>query len=200
MADRTLTTVRTMRWASPWGALPVLVRNGRVRAIALDPRAPLPVVESTPPAGRVGPIANERDLQRLMRAALCGELSARERIAASDLADCTPFERRVLMALAKVRNGSVMRYGELAAAIGSPRAARAVGGALGKNPIPLLLPCHRVVSAHGIGGYGGGAARGAGRDAARGADRDAEATWRPGRMSPISFKRALLAREGVTIS
>jgi O-6-methylguanine DNA methyltransferase len=118
-----------------------------------------------------------------MQRALRGTASAREIAAACDLSDCTDFERKVFVALAKVRKGRVISYGELATAAGSPRAARAVGSALGKNPIPILLPCHRVVAANGIGGYGGAADRG----------------WRPGGRDPIAFKRALLASEGVLV-
>jgi len=183
MARSVLNKVVVMRWSSPWGPLPVLVRNGRIRAIALDPRAPLPELVLSDDARALGPIRSERDLARLMRGVLRGEVRARELIAASDLSGCTPFERSVLTALAKVRHGSTVTYGELAAAVASPRAARAVGGALGKNPIPLLLPCHRVLSASGIGGYGGGSG----------------SQWRPGGKTPLAFKRALLASEGVLV-
>ncbi|MEI6271354.1 MAG: methylated-DNA--[protein]-cysteine S-methyltransferase [Chloroflexota bacterium] len=188
MARSVLNSVQRMHWRSPWGLIPVLVRNGRIRAIALDPRAPLPDLSlphaaPAPQSIRPGPINTPRDLARLMGAVLRGEVRARDLIAASDLTDCSPFERSVLTALAKVRYGESISYGELAAAIGAPRAARAVGGALGKNPIPLLLPCHRVLAANGIGGYGGGADR----------------TWLPGGKEPLQFKRALLAREGVLV-
>lgn len=67
------------------------------------------------------------------------------------------FQRRVLIALAKVRFGRTLSYGELASRAGRPGAARAVGGAMAKNPIPLVVPCHRVLAAGGkIGGFGGG--------------------------------------------
>ena len=183
MARSVLNPVVVMRWSSPWGPLPVLVRNGRIRAISLDPQTPLPELFLSDDARALGPIRSERDLAQLMRGVLRGEVRARDLIAASDLSDCTVFERNVLTALAKVRHGSSVSYGELAVAIGSPRAARAVGGALGKNPIPLLLPCHRVLSANGIGGYGGGAG----------------SRWRPGGKAPLDFKRALLASEGVLV-
>lgn len=65
------------------------------------------------------------------------------------------FQRRVLEACAQIPRGSVQSYGDLARVIGAPRAARAVGTALARNPIPLLIPCHRVVRAGGeTGGYG----------------------------------------------
>lgn len=67
------------------------------------------------------------------------------------------FAARVLAATARIPRGRVATYGEVAARAGAPRAARAAGNALNANPIPLLIPCHRVVpSSGGIGGYGGG--------------------------------------------
>lgn len=66
------------------------------------------------------------------------------------------FKRRVLEALGEVPSGSVVTYGELARRVGSPGGARAVGQALGGNPVPLVWPCHRVVAARGLGGFMGG--------------------------------------------
>ena len=68
------------------------------------------------------------------------------------------FRRAVLQHLAlHVGFGETTSYGELAAEAGSPRAARAVGGAMGSNPLPIVVPCHRVLAANGaLGGYGGG--------------------------------------------
>ena len=67
------------------------------------------------------------------------------------------FYRRVLRATAKVPFGQVITYGEAAERAGSARAFRAAGSALGSNPIPIVVPCHRVVRAGGdIGNYGGG--------------------------------------------
>ncbi len=67
------------------------------------------------------------------------------------------FQRSVLEELARVPYGRTETYGSLAGLIGRPRAARAVGGALNRNPIPIVLPCHRVVGASGSAtGYGGG--------------------------------------------
>lgn len=68
-----------------------------------------------------------------------------------------PFARRVLMRTAAIPYGSHVSYGEVAAEAGSPRGARAAGNALGSNPIPIVIPCHRVLHAGGgLGGYGGG--------------------------------------------
>jgi methylated-DNA-[protein]-cysteine S-methyltransferase len=68
-----------------------------------------------------------------------------------------PFRRRVLGELAKVRFGHTLSYGELARRAGKPGAARAVGGVMAKNPLPLVVPCHRVLAANDrIGGFTGG--------------------------------------------
>jgi methylated-DNA-[protein]-cysteine S-methyltransferase len=76
---------------------------------------------------------------------------------ALDLTPVAGFERSALDELARVPYGQVTTYGSLAAKIGRPKAARAVGGAMNRNPIPIVLPCHRVVGANGsLTGYGGG--------------------------------------------
>jgi methylated-DNA-[protein]-cysteine S-methyltransferase len=83
------------------------------------------------------------------------------------------FQQQVLAELARVPFGRTATYGGLAALVGRPRAARAVGGALNRNPVPIVLPCHRVVGASGsLVGYAGGLER----------------------------KRALLAHEGVVLA
>ena len=100
---------------------------------------------------------------------------------AFDLTGRPTWDRRVLDAVATVPWGRTASYGEIARRIGAPRAARAVGGALGRNPIGLLIPCHRVIAADGsIGGYGGDG-------------------W-GGREERLAIKRALLAREGIEIA
>ena len=70
------------------------------------------------------------------------------------------FFRAVLKATAQIRYGQVRSYAEVAASAGSPRAVRATGNGLGSNPMPVVVPCHRVVaSGGGIGGYTGGIER-----------------------------------------
>lgn len=72
----------------------------------------------------------------------------------------TPFQRDVWRALRKIRPGSTMSYGELAARIGRRGASRAVGAANGSNPIAIVVPCHRVIGADGsLTGFGGGLPR-----------------------------------------
>jgi methylated-DNA-[protein]-cysteine S-methyltransferase len=74
-----------------------------------------------------------------------------------DVSRVPEFQRVVLNELALVPYGEVTTYGALAARVGKPRAARAVGGAMHHNPIPIVLPCHRVIGANGsLTGYGGG--------------------------------------------
>ena len=70
------------------------------------------------------------------------------------------FGRRVLQATAAIPFGAVSSYGAVAAAAGSPRASRAAGNALGANPLPIVVPCHRILHAGGgLGGYTGGVER-----------------------------------------
>lgn len=75
-----------------------------------------------------------------------------------DLAGLPPFARRVLEELRRQPHGTTVSYGALAARCGSPRAARAVGGAMARNPLPIIIPCHRVVACAGIGGFSPGLA------------------------------------------
>lgn len=76
-----------------------------------------------------------------------------------DLTGVTPFQREVLRVTQEIPYGTVCTYGDVAASIGKPKAARAVGRALGANPIGVVIPCHRVVasdgSLHGYSGAGG---------------------------------------------
>ena len=69
----------------------------------------------------------------------------------------TPFQQRVWNALMDIPYGETISYGELARRVGNPNASRAVGAANGQNPIPIVIPCHRVIGANGkLTGFGGG--------------------------------------------
>jgi len=71
-----------------------------------------------------------------------------------------PFGRKVLRVTSQIPYGGVLSYREVAADAGSPRGSRAAGNALGSNPMPIVVPCHRVLhSGGGLGGYGGGVER-----------------------------------------
>lgn len=74
-----------------------------------------------------------------------------------DLTGTTAFQRSVLMAIRSIPAGAVQTYRQVAQSIRKPQAARAVGQALGSNPLPIVLPCHRVIASDGtLGGYAGG--------------------------------------------
>lgn len=69
--------------------------------------------------------------------------------------DAPPFQKKVLKFVSKIPYGKTFSYGEIALKLGNPRASRAVGTANARNNLPLIIPCHRVVAANGLGGYGG---------------------------------------------
>lgn len=74
-----------------------------------------------------------------------------------DLDRLTPFQKSVLHTARRIPAGTVWSYGQVARAVGKPQASRAVGQALGRNPVPIVIPCHRVVASDGsLGGYSGG--------------------------------------------
>jgi methylated-DNA-[protein]-cysteine S-methyltransferase len=74
-----------------------------------------------------------------------------------DLERLTPFQQNVLTTIRRIPVGAVWTYGQVARAIGKPKASRAVGQALGRNPVPIVIPCHRVIAGDGsLGGYSGG--------------------------------------------
>ncbi|RKX22226.1 MAG: cysteine methyltransferase [Candidatus Zixiibacteriota bacterium] len=68
----------------------------------------------------------------------------------------TPFRKKALTEISKIPYGKTKTYGEIAKAIGNPKASRAVGSANATNKIPIIIPCHRVLASNGLGGYGGG--------------------------------------------
>lgn len=110
---------------------------------------------------------------------LDGDLDALDDLP-TDLRDRPEWDRAVLGAVRTIRPGATASYGEVARMVGRPGAARAVGGAVGRNPLGLVVPCHRVIAGDGsLGGYGGG--------------------WWGGREAGLELKRQLLAREGVTL-
>ncbi len=108
--------------------------------------------------------------ERALKAALAGQVS--RDLPPLDNCSGTEFQRRVWAAMRRIPAGRTRSYGELAKEIGNPAATRAVGGACGANPIPVLVPCHRVLAANRrLGGFSGG----------------------------LDWKRKLLAVEGVAV-
>jgi O-6-methylguanine DNA methyltransferase len=109
-----------------------------------------------------------RQTERAVKAVLAGQTVAEW--PPLDLSTGTSFQQAVWQALQRIPAGETMSYGEVARRVGKPGAARAVGAACGANPIPVLVPCHRVLaSGGGLGGFTAG----------------------------LDWKRKLLAREGI---
>lgn len=104
---------------------------------------------------RARPVSDPAGAASALRAYFAGELTALDRVEADP--GGTPFQRSVWSELRRIPPGTTLSYASLAARVRRPKAMRAVGAANGSNPIPLVLPCHRVVSADGtLCGYGGG--------------------------------------------
>ena len=127
---------------SPLGLLRLSAREGKLREIAVVAERGLESPDET---------------TRKTAAQLEEYFSGKRREFTVDLApEGTAFQQAVWSALRRIPYGKVTTYGALAAAIGRPRACRAVANAVGKNPVLILLPCHRVVASGGIGGFTGG--------------------------------------------
>lgn len=123
-----------------------------------------------PATGQVSSVI--RSWHRTTKSALKAILAGRapRTFPSLDLSAGTPFQQSVWRAMQKISFGQTRSYGEIASAIGNPKGVRAVGGACGANPIPVLVPCHRVLAANGkLGGFSSG----------------------------LDWKRTLLEREGV---
>jgi len=97
-------------------------------------------------------------LKRALKAYFKGDLEAVNAVPTAT--GGTPFQREVWQALRAIPAGTTLSYGQLAARLGRPKASRAVGAANGSNPIPIVVPCHRVIGANGtLTGFGGGLPR-----------------------------------------
>ncbi len=106
-----------------------------------------------PAAGEVAPPAEVQRAVDQIAALLRGEESDLAGIAL-DMDDVPAFHRRVYETARAIQPGTTMSYGDIAGRIDAPGAARAVGQALGRNPFPIIVPCHRVLAAGGkIGGF-----------------------------------------------
>jgi O-6-methylguanine DNA methyltransferase len=168
---------------APWGPIHVAASGRAVVGIAvLSPREPFlaDVVRRTglAPSSGASKALIERAVAAL-EAFLDGDPSLVEDLPL-DLADRGEWDRNVLTGVRALGWGEVASYGGIARAIGRTGAARAVGGAVGRNPIGLAIPCHRVIAGDGtIGGYGG--------------------DWFGSRDELLAIKRELLAREGVEL-
>ncbi len=160
--------MKPLHWQqdTPFGVVTVITSAQGVRAIGL-PEDELAALVADSEAGR------DEQVARALDAWFTGR--SRTLSVPLDLDGIDGFRRTVLETLVReVGWGETVSYGELAEMAGRPRAARAVGTTMASNPLPFVIPCHRVVAAGGrIGGYGGG-------------------------RNAVALKRSLLAREGVT--
>lgn len=142
---------------APIGRVLVAVSDAGVVRIAFRRSAASFVAELAQQLGAeaVRSRARTADVVRQLRGYFAGERLAFE--LPVDLGRLTQFQRRVLTATAAVPAGRLVSYGDIARRIGRPGGSRAVGQALGHNPVPIVIPCHRVIAASGrIGGYTGG--------------------------------------------
>jgi len=175
---------------SPWGPARVAAGPRGVLAVSLLTPADafeagigrrglgeLVALEDAPP----GPARDLADLARdLVEAMLAGEAPPVDSLPV-DIADRSAWDRLVLEAVHAIPRGRVASYGEMARRIGRTGAARAVGGAVGRNPVGLLIPCHRVIAGDGtLGGYG-------------------VAAW-GGEEAALDLKHDLLVLEGVVVA
>lgn len=177
------TTVVSSSWGPIWvvasdigllavaiGMMPSTVGTTRPR---LEPDG-RPLMAS--PTTRRGATHVAAEAARQIEAYLHGRLRAFE--LPLDLTGLAAWDRRALRAVATIPFGAVTSYGRLARAVGAPRSGRVVGGAVGRNPFAIIVPCHRVIAADGsLGGYGG--------------------RWPDEQELNLARKRALLAHEGV---
>lgn len=144
-------------WATPAGAMAAVLSprglcflrlpHGTVKEVRTEIQARFP--QARPTARAQGEMATLMALCLDYFAGRPADLSG----ITLDLAGCTPFQRRVYRALRTVPRGRTVTYGELARRLGAPGAARAVAGAMARNPVPLVIPCHRVMAAGGLGGF-----------------------------------------------
>ncbi|HUZ26968.1 MAG TPA: methylated-DNA--[protein]-cysteine S-methyltransferase [Streptosporangiaceae bacterium] len=139
--------------SSPVGALTLVAAAGSLTGLYMEAQrhAPAPAALGVPGDPAAAPFAAAADQ---LGAYFAGELTC------FDLPlqpDGTPFQHRVWMALRAIPYGQTISYGQLAAGLGAPAASRAVGLANGRNPISIVVPCHRVIGSDGsLTGYGGG--------------------------------------------
>lgn len=140
--------------ASPVGSLTLVAQDGALTAIQFGRHTAAPYAEG---ATRDDGDATLAEARRQLSAYFAGE---RTDFSLPLAPRGTPFQRRVWTALERIPYGETVSYGDIAAAIGARGSARAVGAANGANPLPIVVPCHRVVGADGsLTGYGGGMER-----------------------------------------
>lgn len=145
---------------SPVGGLLLAADDAGLTEIQFEPhRRPAPASGGSPrPTDGASAAARTiAEARAQLTAYFAGELDT---FALPLAAHGTPFQERVWAALRDIPFGETISYAELARRVGEPRAVRAVGGANGRNPLPVVVPCHRVIGADGsLTGFGGGMER-----------------------------------------
>jgi methylated-DNA-[protein]-cysteine S-methyltransferase len=145
--------VLTSTVASPIGPLTLIARDGVLTNVSMHEQRHV----SPPPVDAITDDAWFKDVAEQLDAYFAGELSTFD-LEMNLLG--TPFQQRVWSQLCDIPYGETISYGELARRVGNANASRAVGLANGRNPIALIVPCHRVIGANGsLTGYGGGLER-----------------------------------------
>jgi len=156
MRDNTLLDKRSCAMTVPIGSLVLCAHKGCLSGVTiLDPAA----VTDLPPAHALPGADPDRVVLMQAQEQLEQYFAGQRRCfhLPIDLSGLPPFTRRVLETLQAVPFGASITYGELAVRAGTPRAARAVGQAMAANPLPIIIPCHRVLAVGGrLGGYSGG--------------------------------------------
>ncbi len=138
---------------SPIGPLTLVARGGHLTRLIMEDQTHATAL----PSGSRRDDATFADVCRQLDEYFAG---ARTAFDVAVRLEGTEFQRAVWAQLSAIPYGSTISYGELARRVGSPKAARAVGSANGRNPIAVIVPCHRVIAGDGsLGGYGGGIAR-----------------------------------------
>jgi methylated-DNA-[protein]-cysteine S-methyltransferase len=176
-----VTTIRMAAVGAPWGPIHAAVSDRGV--VALETLTPREAFVAGLERRFHGEVGTGRDGLLDDAVAQLEEYLRGERHAFTlpiDLADRPAWDQTVLMAVAEIPWGETVSYGLLARSIDKPGAARAVGGAVGRSPIGIVVPCHRVIAADGtLGGYGG--------------------DWFGSREHGLKLKQELLALEGLEV-
>jgi methylated-DNA-[protein]-cysteine S-methyltransferase len=170
-----MTQIQVDTLESPIGTIRLAVWNGALCALDFDDRAEIMQRRLEARFGTIEsiPSKNPAGHTERLRAYIDGDVDALDDIAVEP--GGTEFQRRVWTALRGVKSGATRSYSEIADEIGAPGAARAVGTANGRNPIALVIPCHRIVTkSRTLGGYAGGLERKSWLLSHEGADIEAE--------------------------
>ena len=145
---------------TPAGTIVLARRGERLVALSFKDHWPRLEHDLTKRFGalELAPDANGGQAGRALRRYLGGDLGALDNLEIDT--DGTPFQERVWSRLRKIPAGATLSYAQLARAVGKPSAVRAVAGANARNPVSVVVPCHRVIASDGkLAGYGGGLPR-----------------------------------------